>query len=243
MIILYVVSCVTCKFFVRPDNYFSFPTFSFPLLACYSKRFLRQHGHKKCLSDMYSARSSGALFIPQGKIQEKTGSASEENSDRCHCQSNSTIRLREVHATEPRVFYEEITEKSCYPIPLINETSTRLSKALIFTKLDVIAAFSKTRIKAGQEWMTAFNTRYGRFEYLVLPFGLCNAPSTFQSYVNKSLREFLDQFVTAYLDDTLVYSDNEEEHKQQVLDIDKCEFSVSEVKYLGIYVGKDGIRI
>lgn len=156
----------------------------------------------------------------------------------------------------PEYSIEEITEKSRYPIPLINETSNRLSKASIFTKLDVIAAFNKIRIKAGQEWMTAFNTRYGRFEYLVLPFGLCNAPSTFQSYVNKSLREFLDQFVTAYLDDILVYSDNEEEHEQQVLkvvrklherdlhlEIDKCEFSVSEVKYLGMYVGKDGIRI
>lgn len=150
----------------------------------------------------------------------------------------------------------EITEKNRYPIPLINETLTRLSKASVFTKLDVIAAFNKIRIKAGQEWMTAFNTRYGQFEYLVLPFGLCNAPSTFQSYVNGSLREFLDQFVTAYLDDILVYSDNEREHEQQVLkvlrrlrerglhlDIDKCEFSVSEVKYLGMYIGKDGIRM
>ena len=75
----------------------------------------------------------------------------------------------------------EITEKNRYPIPLINETLTRLSKASVFTKLDVIAAFNKIRIKAGQEWMTAFNTRYGQFEYLVLPFGLCNAPSTFKA--------------------------------------------------------------
>ena len=104
--------------------------------------------------------------------------------------------------------------------------------------------------------MTAFNTRYGRFEYLVLSFGLCNAPFTFQSYVNKSLREFLNQFVTIYLNDILVYNDNEKEHEQQILKvvrklherdlhlkIDKCEFSVSEVKYLGMYVGKDEIRI
>lgn len=150
----------------------------------------------------------------------------------------------------------EITEKNRYPIPLINETLTRLSKASVFTKLDVIAAFNKIRIKEGQEWMTAFNTRYGQFEYLVLPFGLCNAPSTFQSYINESLREFLDHYVTAYIDDVLVYSKKSEEHEAQVLqvlkrlkerglhlDIDKCEFSVPEVKYLGMFVGRNGVRM
>ena len=104
--------------------------------------------------------------------------------------------------------------------------------------------------------MTAFNTRYEQFEYLMLLFELCNTSFTFQSYVNEFLREFLNQFVTAYLNDILVYNDNEKEHKQQILkmlrkfhekdlhlDIDKCEFSVSEMKYLEMYVGKNGIRM
>ena len=149
-----------------------------------------------------------------------------------------------------------ITEKSRYPIPLISETLAKLAKAKWFTKLDVIHAFNRMRIKEGQEWLTAFNTRYGQFEYLVMPFGLCNAPSTFQSYINNSLREYLDYFVTAYLDDVLVFSETETEHIEQVLkvlrrlkerglqlDIDKCEFSVSEVKYLGMFVGVNGVRM
>ena len=67
--------------------------------------------------------------------------------------------------------------------------------------------------------MTAFNTRHGQFEYLVMPFGLCNAPETFRSYINNSLREYLDVFCTAYLDDVLVYSTNEEEHTEHVLKV------------------------
>ena len=73
-----------------------------------------------------------------------------------------------------------ITEKSRYPIPLFSETLAKLAKAKWFTKLDIIHAFNRIRIKEGHEWLTAFNTRYGQFEYLVMPFGLCNAPSTFQ---------------------------------------------------------------
>jgi hypothetical protein len=130
-----------------------------------------------------------------------------------------------------------ITVKNRYPIPLVTETLNRLRRATIFTKLDIIAAFNKIRVKEGQEWLTAFNTRYGQFEYLVMPFGLCNAPGTFQSYINETVREYLDVFCTAYLDDILIYSNDEKEHTDHVLkvlyrlrdrglqlDIDKCEF-------------------
>ena len=150
----------------------------------------------------------------------------------------------------------EVTVRNRYPIPLVNETLAKLSRAKWFTKVDVIHAFNKMRIREGDEWLTAFNTRYGQFEYLVMPFGLCNAPATFQSYINSSLQEYLDQFTTAYLDDVLIYSETKEEHEKQVLkvlrrlrerglqlDIDKCEFFVSEVKYLGMYVGINGIRM
>jgi hypothetical protein len=133
----------------------------------------------------------------------------------------------------------EITIKNRYPIPLIQETLNRLSKAKFYTKLDIIAAFNRLRIAEGDEWLTAFRTRYGLFEYLVMPFGLANAPSTFQHYVNDTLRPFLDVFCTAYMDDTLIYSNTLEEHREHVtqvlkafekaglqLDINKCEFHV-----------------
>src|SRR5436853_1971119 len=109
-----------------------------------------------------------------------------------------------------------ITIKNRYPIPLIQETLSRLSKAKYYTKLDIIAAFNRLRIAEGDEWLTAFRTRYGLFEYLVMPFGLANAPSSFQHFVNDTLRPYLDVFCTAYIDDILVYSNNLAEHRKHV---------------------------
>jgi hypothetical protein len=147
-----------------------------------------------------------------------------------------------------------LTVKNRYPIPLIRETLDRLCRAKYYTKLDIIAAFNRLRIAKGDEWKTAFRTRYGLFEYLVMPFGLTNGPASFQHYVNDALREYLDIFCTAYLDDILIYSNSLKEHEKHVrqvlerlrefglqADIAKCEFHVQEVKYLGLIVGTNGI--
>ena len=99
-----------------------------------------------------------------------------------------------------------ITRKDRYPLPLIRETLNNISKAKWFTKLDVIAAFHKIRVAEGDEWKTAFRTRFGLFEWLVTPFGMANSPSTFQRYINWALREYLDEFCSAYLDDILIYT-------------------------------------
>jgi hypothetical protein len=109
-----------------------------------------------------------------------------------------------------------ITVKNRYPLPLITETLARLSRARKYTKLDIISAFNRLRIKDGDEWKTAFRTRYGLFEYLIMPFGLCNGPASFQNFINDTLREYLDIFCTAYLDDILIYSETEEEHERHV---------------------------
>ena len=151
-----------------------------------------------------------------------------------------------------------VTRKDRYPLPLIRETLRSISRAKWLTKLDVSAAFHKIRITEGDEWKTAFRTRYGLYEYLVTPFGLTGAPATFQRYINYTLREYLDEFASAYLDDTLVYSDGSlDDHRRKVklvlrklqeaglqLDVDKCEFECQTVKYLGfiVEVGK-GIRM
>ena len=108
------------------------------------------------------------------------------------------------------------TIKDRYPLPLIDETLTRIAKAKIVTKIDIRDAYNLIRIKEGDEWKTALRTRYGLFEFLVMPFGLTNAPATFQRYVNETLRPYLDQFCTAYLDDVLVYSENTEDHTTHV---------------------------
>ena len=149
-----------------------------------------------------------------------------------------------------------ITVKNRYPIPLIQETLARICRAKIYTKLDIIAAFNKIRMAAGEEWKTAFRTRYGLYESLVMNFGLCGAPSTFQKYINDLLHDYLDDFCTAYIDDILIYSDNEKEHKKHVrlvlarlreaglqVDIDKCAFGVSEVRYLGLIITTQGVQM
>ena len=120
----------------------------------------------------------------------------------------------------------------------------------------MIAAFNKLRIAEGHEWKTAFITRFGLFETLVTPFGLCNAPASFQNYINNVLWDLLDKTCTAYLDDIIIYSQNIKEHRRQVrdvvqrlddaglqVDIDKCEFETSRVKYLGLIVRPGSIEM
>jgi hypothetical protein len=149
-----------------------------------------------------------------------------------------------------------LTIKNRYPIPRIQETLTRLAGKKVFTKLDVIAAFNQLRVKEGHEWLTAFNTRYGQFECLSMPFGLSNAPSVFQAWINDVIRDMLDDFASAYLDDILIFSDNEEDHVRHVtevlqrleaaglrIDINKCEFHVQETRYLGLIITPDGIKM
>jgi Reverse transcriptase (RNA-dependent DNA polymerase) len=100
----------------------------------------------------------------------------------------------------------QVTIRNRYPLPLLHELLDRLGSAKIFTQFDIREAYYRIRIATGHEWKTAFRTKYGLFEYLVMPFGLTNAPATFQSYINSTLREFLDIFAVAYLDDIVVYS-------------------------------------
>jgi transposase InsO family protein len=150
----------------------------------------------------------------------------------------------------------DITIKNRYPLPNISELQDRLSHAKIFTALDLRDGYHLVRIKAGDEWKTAFRTRYGHYEYTVMPFGLTNAPATFQALINNVLREHLDIFVIAYLDDILIYSENEEEHVkhvQTVLDCfrkaklrlrpEKCEFHKEEVDFLGFTVNTTGVKM
>ena len=112
-----------------------------------------------------------------------------------------------------------VTVKNRYPLPLIRETLDLLCEAKYYTKLDIIAAFNRVRIAEGHEWMTAFITRFDLFESLVTPFGLCNAPATFQNYINYILHDALDRYCIAYLYDVLVYSRTRQEHTRHVSEV------------------------
>ena len=110
----------------------------------------------------------------------------------------------------------EISIKDKTPLPLITEIRDRLTGANWFTALDLKGAYNLIRIREGDEWKTAFRTRYGLFECLVMPFGLTNAPASFQKMINHVLREYIDNFVIVYLDDILIFSKTLEEHEKHI---------------------------
>jgi len=102
-------------------------------------------------------------------------------------------------------------------LPLISELQDKIRGAKWLTKLDLRDAYQTVRIKSGEEWKTGFKTSYGHYEYTVMPFGLTNAPATFQALINDILREYLDDFVIAYLDDIMIYTNGTlEEHQDHV---------------------------
>ena len=113
----------------------------------------------------------------------------------------------------------EVTVRNSYPIPLITDIIERVKGANYFTKLDLRSAYNLIRIREGDEYKTAFRTKYGHYEYLVMPFGLTNAPATFQSFINSVLRPYLEKSVILYLDDILIYSKNLDEHIKHVKEV------------------------
>jgi len=150
----------------------------------------------------------------------------------------------------------DMTIRNSYPLPLISELLDRVKGAKVFTKLDLKSAYNLVRIKEGDEYKTAFRTRYGHFEFLVMPFGLKNAPATFQHFINDVLSEYLDDFVISYIDDILIYSNTIEEHHIHVrkvlkkllennlyVKLEKCEFDKSETTFLGYVLSRDGLKM
>ncbi len=150
----------------------------------------------------------------------------------------------------------DITVKNTYPLPLISSAFERLQGASFFTKLDLRNAYYLVRMREGDEWKTAFNTPRGHFEYLVLPFGLSNAPAVFQALVNDVLRDMVDQFIYVYLDDILIFSHSLQEHVQHVRQVlqrllenglyvkaEKCVFHAQSVPFLGYIVSAEGVRM
>jgi hypothetical protein len=167
--------------------------------------------------------------------------------------------LKKDGSLQPCIDYQPlnaITIKDYYPLPLIHEIQDQIRGAKWFTKLDITNAYNHIWIADGEEWKTAFRTKFGHFEYLVMPFGLTNAPASFQRYINEVLQEYLHSFVIAYLDDILIFSGEKEEHMQHIskvlkklqeadikLKLKKCEFHVQETEFLGHWISTEGIHM
>ncbi|XP_028754094.1 uncharacterized protein LOC114713594 [Neltuma alba] len=149
-----------------------------------------------------------------------------------------------------------VTIKNKYPLPRIDDLLDQLAGSCVFSKIDLRSGYHQLRVKAEDIPKTAFRTRYGHYEFLVMPFGLTNAPAVFMDYMNRIFRQYLDQFVVVFIDDILIYSKNRKEHeehlrivleilkkKQLYAKLSKCEFWLTEVKFLGHVISCDGVAV
>eukprot|EP00253_Pinus_taeda_P031631 PITA_31631 len=150
----------------------------------------------------------------------------------------------------------KLTVKNKYPLPHIDELFDQVKGATVFSKIDLRSGYHQIRIKEEDIAKTAFRTRYGHYEFVVLSFGLTNAPATFMCLINSVFHKYLDKFVLMFIDDILIYSRNvkeREEHLRLVLQTlhehqlytkySKCDFYKEQIQYLGHIITKEGIAV
>jgi hypothetical protein len=149
-----------------------------------------------------------------------------------------------------------VTIKNKYPLPRIDVLFDQLVGAQVFSKIDLRSGYHQIKIRASDIPNTAFSTRYGLYEYLVMSFGLTNAPAYFMYLMNSVFMPELDKFVVVFIDDILVYSKNEDEHTEHIhivlqrlrdhrlyAKLSKSDFWLKEIKFLGHTISQEGVSV
>eukprot|EP00253_Pinus_taeda_P009116 PITA_09116 len=150
----------------------------------------------------------------------------------------------------------KLTIKNKYMLPQIDELFDQVKGAMVFSKIDLRSGYHHIRIKEEDIAKTAFRTRYGHHEFVVLPFGLTNTPATFMCLMNNIFHQYLDRFVLIFIDNILIYSRTKEEHQEHLRMVlqtlrehqlyakfSKCDFLKEEIQYLGHVITKNGIVV
>jgi len=149
-----------------------------------------------------------------------------------------------------------LTIKNKYPLPRIDDLFDQFKEATVFSKIDLRSGYHQLKVKEADILKTAIRTRYGHYEFLVMLFGVTNAPSVFMDLMNQVFHKYLDQFVVVFIGDILVYSATHEDHEEHLKTVmsllrenklfaklKKCEFWLKEVSFLGHIISKDGVAV
>lgn len=149
-----------------------------------------------------------------------------------------------------------MTIKNKYPLPRIDELIDQLFGVCVFSKIDLRFSYHQICVKLDDIPNTTSKTRYGHYEYIVMSFGVSNAPGVFMEYVNRIFHPYLDEFVVVFIDAILIYSKSYEEHAKHLkivlqalrenklyANLSKCEFWLEEVSFLGHEISSGGISL
>ena len=173
--------------------------------------------------------------------------------------SSSSLREKERWEFAVCIDYRQlnrVTIRNQYPLPRIDELFDQLQGSRVYSKIDLRSGYHQLRVQESDVPKTAFRTRYEHYEFLVMSFGLTNAPTAFMDLMNRVFQPYLDRFVIVFIDDILVYSGSSEEHlehlrivlqtlreRQLYAKLRKCQFWLDRVAFLGHVISVEGVSV